>query len=400
MPLSAIAYLQLPFCIRPVVDGQFCAQSNDGMKGSLRMNKLTRRNFLKVFGIAGATGAIAACGNSGSEEPAAEPEAEAEAESEPEAPSTKDIDVNDEEAWKAEPMYGKKLYYYYFDGCSAGPNMADYLGYFKEAGLDVEGLRSEVSAAESIGTNATQIVIDHIATELVPSTNGSDITFVGGAHIGCKSLYVLGDSEYQSTHDLIGKTIAVPGGGIGGADYNICARFFDRDGIDPLTEIEMKPVDSGACIQAMQNGELGGAILSDAFAYDFVADGTLRRVRSLTFDEDFMQEPCCVIVMNKSFVDENPITAARMARAVDRAHDWMRENMDECVDIMIEQGLASGSHEKVFDFLTSLKFGLDDDFTERALKDIIHDYVKLGLITSTDDEAAILERVWTPLLDD
>ncbi len=75
----------------------------------------------------------------------------------------------------------------------------------------------------------------------------------------------------------------------------------------------------------------------------------------------------------------------------------MRENMDECVDIMLDQGMASGDHEKVYNFLSSLQFGLEDDFTEAALRNIIHDYVNLKLITATDDEAGILESVWMPI---
>ena len=184
--------------------------------------------------------------------------------------------------------------------------------------------------------------------------------------------------------------------GIGGADYNIAARFFDVDGIDPLNDVELTPVEAGACVASMQSGDIAGAILSDMFAYDLVADGTLKKVRSL-LDDDFAQEPCCVIVMNKQFVKENPITAAKMASAVKRAHTWMRENMDECVDIMLDQGMASGDHEKVYNFLSSLQFGLEDDFTEAALRNIIHDYVNLKLITATDDEAGILESVWMPI---
>lgn len=301
----------------------------------------------------------------------------------------------DEEAWKAEPAYGKTLHYYTDGGCSAGPAMADYLGYFEEEGLKVEGLKSSASIVEAIGTGAVEIAIDHIACDLVPETNGADIAFVGGAHIGCKTLYVLGDSDYNTTADLKGQKISVPDG-IGGADYNIAARFFDVDGIDPLNDVELTPVEAGACVASMQSGDIAGAILSDMFAYDLVADGTLKKVRSL-LDDDFAQEPCCVIVMNKQFVKENPITAAKMASAVKRAHTWMRENMDECVDIMLDQGMASGDHEKVYNFLSSLQFGLEDDFTEAALRNIIHDYVNLKLITATDDEAGILESVWMPI---
>lgn len=64
------------------------------------------------------------------------------------------------------------------------------------------------------------MAVGHIATMLVPITNSVDITFVGGAHIGCKSLYALADSEYNTTEDLKGTQISVPNG-IGASDYNI-----------------------------------------------------------------------------------------------------------------------------------------------------------------------------------
>ena len=83
--------------------------------------------------------------------------------------------------------------------------------------------------------------VGHIATMLVPITNGVDLTFVGGAHIGCKSLYVLADSEYNSTEDLKGTKISVPNG-IGASDYNITCLLLDADGINPQTD---RRADSG-----------------------------------------------------------------------------------------------------------------------------------------------------------
>ena len=73
---------------------------------------------------------------------------------------------------------------------------------------------------------------------LVPATNDVDLTFVGGAHIGCKSLYVLADSEYNTTEDLKGTSISVPNG-IGASDYNITCLLLDADGINPQTDVNL-----------------------------------------------------------------------------------------------------------------------------------------------------------------
>lgn len=305
-------------------------------------------------------------------------------------------ELSEEEAWKLEPAYGQTIQYAVNPGgCTAGPFMAGYLGYYEEAGLSVEKIQVSGSIAESVGTNTVQFSIDHIATELVPITNGINVRFVGGAHYGCKSLYVLADSGYETTADLVGKTISVPDG-IGGADYNIASRFFDKDGINPLTDVKLTPVEAGSCVQAMQGGSLDGAILSDMFAYDLVQDGTLRRVRSL-LDDDFGVEPCCVIIINSKFMDENPITSKKLIECVKKAHDYMRENSEETSQILIDEGICGGSLEKVNAFMSSLRFGLSDADTEAALKVIIDDYLRLGLITANISAEDALAKVWAPI---
>lgn len=337
---------------------------------------------------------LAACGgpSEGASNPSPTPAAvSAPAPSEAPAPSAPA--VSEDEAWKQESAYGQTLTYFAGDACCAGPAVAEHLGYYEEAGLKVEGYKG-TSYTEALGTNAAQIAIGHIATMLVPSTNGVDLSFVGGAHIGCKTLYVLGDSEYQTTADLKGLKVSVPNG-IGASDYNITARLFDADGINPLTDVNLVQVESGACIAAMQNGEIAAALLSDTFAYDMVKDGTLRSVRSL-LDEDFAQEACCIIAMNTTFVKENPITSKKLTECVKKAHEWMRTNPEEAAQLLLDLGLSSGELQKNIDYVSSLQFGLTDDFTETALKTIVDDYIRLGFITSMDSVDDVMAKVWTP----
>lgn len=302
---------------------------------------------------------------------------------------------SEEETWKKEPAYGKTLYYYINGGCSSGPAVAEALGLYEKAGLKVEGLKTDGAIVEAVGTGKVQIAIEHIATSLVPGTNGVDLTFTGGAHIGCKSLYVLGSSDYHSTADLKGKTVSVPDG-IGNSDYNIASRFFDADGINPMKDVKLMQVEKGACIPAMEREEIAGVILSDMYAYDMVKDGTLRRIRSLN-DEDFSKEACCVILMNKTFIKENPITAKKLNDCVKMAHTWMRENNQENAQLQVEKGWSSGSVEKVADFLSNLNFGLTDEFTSKTLKKIVDDYIRLGFITQMDDTQKVMDTIWTSL---
>ena len=299
-------------------------------------------------------------------------------------------------AMEKEPAYGKPVKFYMSDGCTSGPTVADDLGYYAAAGLTSEGFKGD-SYTEALGTNQATVAVGHIATMLVPITNNVDLTFVGGAHIGCKTLYVLADSPYKTTADLKGTQVSVPNG-IGKSDYNITCLLLDADGIDPQKDVTLMQVTSDACVAAMERGEISAALLSDTFAYAMVKEGKLRAVRSL-LDSDFQDENCCVIAMNRTFVKENPVHAKKIVQAVQKAHAWMRENNAEATQLLIDRKWNAGDFDMNVMINNSLQFGLADDFTAVTLKDVVGRYVRLGLITNMDNVDEIMELAWNPVLD-
>ena len=303
--------------------------------------------------------------------------------------------AEEQAAMEQEPAYGQPVLYYMSNGCTSGPTVADALGYYAEAGLTAEGFKG-TSAVEALGTSQTTVAVNHIATMLVPITNGVDITFVGGGHIGCKTLYVLADSEYKTTEDLKGTAISVPNG-IGASDYNITCLLLDADGIDPQNDLTLSQVSSDACVAAMERGEISAALLSDSFAYAMVKDGKLKCIRSL-LDEDFADENCCVIAMNRTFVQENPVISKKIVQAVQKAHSWMRENPEDATTMLLEQGWNGGDYDMNVMINNSLQFGLAEAFTAVSLEDVVSRYVRLGLITSMDDVDEIMSLAWTPVL--
>lgn len=298
-------------------------------------------------------------------------------------------------AMQKEPAYGQPVLYYMADGCTSGPTVANHLGYYEEAGLTAEGVKGD-SYTNALGLQQATVAVGHIATMLVPITNGVDLTFVGGAHIGCKSLYVLADSDYNTTEDLKGTNISVPNG-IGKSDYNITCLLLDADGINPREDVTLTAVSADACVTAMENGEISAALLSDTFAYGMVKEGKLKCVRSL-LDEDFADENCCVIAMNRTFTQENPVISKKIVQAVQKAHSYMRDNSEEATQMLMDQGWNGGNYEMNVMLNNSLQFGLAQDFTAKSLKDVVEKYVRLGLIESMDNVDEIMDLAWTPVL--
>ena len=174
------------------------------------------------------------------------------------------LSPEEEEAWKKEPAYGKTIEIGYNGGlCTGTFGAAQEEGFYKAEGLSTN-IVEMTEAKDAVATGKADIAADHLASVFVPAVNGLNLVFTGGAHSGCKSLYVLKDSDIKSTADLKGKTVSLSDG-IGNSDHNIALRFFNNDGIKP-EEVKYKVVANDAVIAALQNKEVQGAMLSDMFA--------------------------------------------------------------------------------------------------------------------------------------
>ena len=89
--------------------------------------------------------------------------------------------------------------------------------------------------------------------------------------------------------------------------------------------------------------------------------------------------------------------AKKIVECLKKASEWMRNNPEEAVQILLDDNKMSGDFDMNVELWNTLKFGLTDEYTEAGLKAIIDDYIRLDLITATDDADALLEKAWHPL---
>ena len=351
---------------------------------------------------------LAACGTPGEpekseEEGSAKTEAPAEGSEEQAASDVEKPEAVTDEDWAAmqkEPVFGTELNYLFNGGaCVSAKYMAEVQGYYKEYGINATYMEGE-SVVNSVGLGQCLWGTDHIATMLVPVTNGVNMTFVAGAHIGCKSIFVPADSDIKTVEDLKGKTIAIHDG-IGNSDQNITYRLLDEYGIDPTKEVEYLDIaDSAATVAAMESGEVDASIFSDYFVLANYKED-MRMICSITYSPEFQDEPCCVTAMNNDFIKENPVHAKYVVKAIKRAGEFSRLNSEEAVQAMYDTDKMTGEKADQQVFWDSLHFGLSDAFTEKALREIAEDYIRLGIITQKDMTAdKVMELAWNPVCPD
>lgn len=337
---------------------------------------------------------LAACGGSAEESTTEDTATETTVEK-PDAVSEEDW-----EAMQKEPVFGTEINYLFNGGaCVSAKYLAEVLGYYEEYGINATYLQGG-SVVDTVGTGKCMWGTDHIATMLVPVTNGVNMTFVAGAHVGCKSIYVPADSDIYTVEDLKGKVIAIHDG-LGNSDQNICYRLLDEYGVDPTTDVEFSNIeDSAATVAAMENGEVDATIFSDYFVLANYPED-MRMICSITYSPEFQDEPCCVTAMNNDFIEENPVHAKYVVMAIKRAGEYARLNSEEAVQLMYDTDKMTGEQENQQCFWDSLSFGLSDAFTVRALEEITEDYINLGIITKSGATVeSVMEMAWTDVCPD
>ncbi len=73
----------------------------------------------------------------------------------------------------------------------------------------------------------------------------------------------------------------------------------------------------------------------------------------------------------------------------------MHENPEDATQLLLDRGWNGGDYDMNVMINNALQFGLSDEFTGDSLKRVIEKYVRLGLITATDDVDGIYEMAWT-----
>ena len=93
--------------------------------------------------------------------------------------------------------------------------------------------------------------------------------------------------------------------------------------------------------------------------------------------------------------------AKYITKALLEVQAWGGENPEEAVQILLDDAIISGTFEKHLDCWNTMHWGeVTNAFTQNCFEGLIADYIRIGLITATDDAEALLESFWNPLYDD
>ena len=230
--------------------------------------------------------------------------------------------------------------------CGAPIYIAYEKGFFAEEGFDVN-LISADTETRKIGLNNGTIPIVNGDFQFFPSIEeGVKVKVVDGLHNGCIKFVVNPDSDINTVEDLKGKKIGVDE--IGGTPHQVASVWLEQAGISALQqdgEVEFLPFSDGNLeLEALYSGDIDVAAMWDPLGSVAEKAGKVKVIFDLSTDPAFAGKYCCFLYASEKLVNEKPDEIAALLRAYSKALDWISNNPEEAVDIII-----SGKYAQIED---------------------------------------------------
>lgn len=221
--------------------------------------------------------------------------------------------------------------------CGAPIYIAYEKGFFAEEGFDVN-LISADTETRKIGLNNGTIPIVNGDFQFFPSIEeGVNVSVVDGLHFGCIKFVVLPDSDINTVEDLKGKKIGVDE--IGGTPHQVASVWLEQAGISAQAsdgEVTFLPYSDGNLeLEALYNGDIDVAAMWDPLGSVSAKEGKTRIIFDLSTDPAFAGKFCCFLYASNKIIESEPEKVAALLRAYRKAQDWIANNPEEAVDIII-----------------------------------------------------------------
>jgi len=205
-------------------------------------------------------------------------------------------------------------------------------GYFKEEGLDVREAGAFNAGPEEMSAfSARQLDIGYVGTAPALTFAGQDmaeVKAVAGVNRVGSAIVIRNGLEGGDISALKGRNVAVPG-------YSTMQDFLLRIALGKarvdardLTIMTLKPPEMA---QALSSAQIDAFIAWEPYPTMTVTQGGGRVLEQSS--KIWPHHPCCLVVVDSSFLLKNPDTVQRFVRAHEKATEFIKDNPEEAADL-------------------------------------------------------------------
>src|SRR5215472_1202852 len=282
--------------------------------------------------------------------------------------------------------------------CEAPIYAAYEKGFFKEEGLEPELVKCNWSTYKDALALGSYDITHHLVMYFMkPIEQGLDVRFLGGVHTGCLRVQTGVNTNIHTIEDLKGKRIGVPG--MGTPPFVFANRVFGTHGVDAGKDITWKVYPAGELGLALKKGEVDAVADAEPIGTLLISQGIARNVEGMdeATDLPYANEYCCEIIANGKWIDANPDTAARAARAILRGAKWVNENPKAAAQLAVDKKYLASTVELNTIAISRLKYIPSVSEAEHTLYTAAKEMREAKMLEAHTDTDALAKKAFQHL---
>ncbi|WP_170228461.1 ABC transporter substrate-binding protein [Nesterenkonia populi] len=255
--------------------------------------------------------------------------------------------------------------------------------FFAAEGIEAELVEfpSGMEATEAITAGQADITSTTSSTLSLLAGSGSDVTALASNLVGDGWYGIVANEEagdVSDSSDLEGLTLAAPHGSV--LDMHV-RNFLESHNLS-AEDIDYEDVNAAQLVTGLTRGDFDAASMWEPNVSQSLAE---TEGSSVVLDSEETM-PVTGYTVGGSDVVEDEELAVRVLTALDNAIDWIEENPDEVLDLVMEN---SGIDDESLAQTVQDKVSYRLDFSEEEVDEIYESrdfYESLGMTDATDDD--------------
>lgn len=221
--------------------------------------------------------------------------------------------------------------------CLAPLYMAEDL--LKEEGFtDVQYVKVTTLHTNKVISSGQADLGGHFSGPVMIGLDARDpLLILSGMHVGCFVLF--GAKSVGTILDLKGKDVAITE--IGGAEHVFISSMAAYVGLDPNKEINWITHPIPESKQLFIDGKLDAFLAFPPIAQELRAKKIGHEVVNSMIDDPWSQYYCCMVIGNRDFVQNNPMSTKRAMRAILKATDICYKDPARAAHFVVDRGYTS-----------------------------------------------------------
>lgn len=252
---------------------------------------------------------------------------------------------------------------------------------FEKVEYVAQGRLSETT--EMLDSGATDLALEFASSAAVALDEGAAIVAIAAAHVGCYELFA--QEGIQRFAELRGKAIGISQANARAADYRVMQHIMSFIGID-ITEYDLQAHDFSDVIRLFGDGQLDAVLAYPPLTNQLRTLNLGHVILNSMTDREYAQHACCLVLVNKDFLNKNPVATKLALKSVLRGADFCATQPEAAARYLVDKH-SWVSYDYAFEAMKSIPYdvwrGYDAEDTLRHYALRLHE---AHVIKSTPDE--------------